>query len=714
MASIGELTAKISLDTTGFIFNIKAATQNLEAFKEKLHEGTSRLDGIKNVFKNVQESTSEATNTFSHFANKTLAAASSLGSNFLNAVKDNINQLKTLSTVVMGISSAFALSFGKKAIDSAAELEKALTTLSIVAPRFGVKAQDAIETAKRLGKELRIGVSAAAEGLQNLLSTGLNLDQAADLLKRFTNEAITGKSANISLSDAVKNLSFAYKTQNSALSNMSGISENFSDIQEMGLKILQAQGQLLGKSVNKLSDAEKMQAQYAGMIHLTNLTMGSAEEFQGTYLDNMALLESQIEDLSQTIGRMLLPVLNELLKFFVPLMAKTESFIKSLNLDKKIISGFEGLFNFIKQNKDMVIAAFTGIAAAIAALGASSLLNPIILSLGAIGAASALLYKMYTENWGGMRDVVKNFVTFFQTTLVPGSLEAFQKITEGLSFLKDWFEQKLGPSILVFGKNFIEFFSQDIPAIFSDLKTKFDQWWSIFGGFFQSIQNAWNDMMNRIKPQIDELGSQLVKLWEAWRPIIELIAKALGVILVGVITQLIANFSNLISFIMRSVPDIIGMLSGVVKILESIANLIVGIFTFDSKKIESGLKGLLDGIVAILKGSINILINMLNTVIDNINNVLISNLNKIPGTSISTIPKIPRLASGTSFFKGGVAMVGENGPELVFLPKGTKVLNNRETSESAKKNIVINNYFSNSDDAGLYINRLNFYLKKMM
>ena len=40
-------------------------------------------------------------------------------------------------------------------------------------------------------------------------------------MRRFTNEAITGKSSNISLgADAVKNLSFAYATGNSALGNM--------------------------------------------------------------------------------------------------------------------------------------------------------------------------------------------------------------------------------------------------------------------------------------------------------------------------------------------------------------------------------------------------------------------------------------------------------------------------------------------------------------
>lgn len=39
-----------------------------------------------------------------------------------------------------------------------------------------------------------------------------------------------------------------------------------------------------------------------------------------------------------------------------------------------------------------------------------------------------------------------------------------------------------------------------------------------------------------------------------------------------------------------------------------------------------------------------------------------------------TLSRVPALAKGTDSFEGGVAMVGEQGPELVTLPKGTKVM----------------------------------------
>jgi hypothetical protein len=189
-------------------------------------------------------------------------------------------------------------------VDEAANMEKSFTTLSILSERFGVNAEEATVQAKKLGKELRIGPNASAEALSNLLKTGLNLEQATDLMERFTNEAMTGKSANISLSDAVKNLSFAYATNNSAVGNMSGINENFADIIERGKNKLIEEGVALE---NITEDAAK----YRGMIELTNLTLGSAEKFQGGYIDKQAQIAQKMEETRIAIGTNLMPLFTD-------------------------------------------------------------------------------------------------------------------------------------------------------------------------------------------------------------------------------------------------------------------------------------------------------------------------------------------------------------------------------------------------------------------
>jgi len=51
----------------------------------------------------------------------------------------------------------------------------------------------------------------------------------------------------------------------------------------------------------------------------------------------------------------------------------------------------------------------------------------------------------------------------------------------------------------------------------------------------------------------------------------------------------------------------------------------------------------------------------------------------------------PRYASGTNFHPGGTAIVGEEGPERVFLPRGSQVKTAEETAAmgNAKQPIIL-------------------------
>jgi phage-related protein len=289
------------------------------------------------------------------------------------------------------------------------EYKKAITTLEIVSPKFGLSAEKAKSAANDLAKELKLGVGTTAESLQNLFKSGLNIDQASDLLKRFNNEAITGKSSSISLDDAVRNLSFAYNTQNSALGNMSGVSENFSDIQERGLKILQSRGELLGLSVGELDEAQKKEAQYAGIIDLTNLTLGSSAKFQGSFIDNQAKLDKELGDTQIAIGEKIDPAFNSLVLAATPAVTIVKDFVKSFKIESlepftPFLYGLAGAITIA-----LTPALIAGGAALISfAIGAA----PFLL-IGALIAGAAYLIK---ENWatiGPFFEGIKNNIIRF-------------------------------------------------------------------------------------------------------------------------------------------------------------------------------------------------------------------------------------------------------------------------------------------------------------
>jgi phage-related protein len=86
-------------------------------------------------------------------------------------------------------------------------------------------------------------------------------------------------------------------------------------------------------------------------------------------------------------------------------------------------------------------------------------------------------------------------------------------------------------------------------------------------------------------------------------------------------------------------------------------------------------EGIRDGIVGAFDGAIQGIKDILNSIIDAMNTA-ISAFNSLPGPDIGLIG---RLATGALSYGGGLALVGEHGPELVSLPIGSRVYSAGET-----------------------------------
>lgn len=59
-------------------------------------------------------------------------------------------------------------------------------------------------------------------------------------------------------------------------------------------------------------------------------------------------------------------------------------------------------------------------------------------------------------------------------------------------------------------------------------------------------------------------------------------------------------------------------------------------------------------------------------------------INNIPGVKIPKVPNVSfgRLAAGTNFAQGGQYLVGENGAEMVTLPRGSRVMPAQRTANA--------------------------------
>lgn len=162
------------------------------------------------------------------------------------------------------------------------------------------------------------------------------------------------------------------------------------------------------------------------------------------------------------------------------------------------------------------------------------------------------------------------------------------------------------------------------------------------------------------------------------------------------IDAIVAGFKKGFSFIASVFRTLFAVAKGVFSIIAVVVAMYIKIYiTIISKfisiaikiwdKIKSPVEKVFSFIGKIIKGSINLWIGFINLLIRGINKINFKVPNWVPGMGGKqvgfNVPEIPKFAKGTNYFSGGPAIVGENGPELVYLPRGSRVISNDKTEK---------------------------------
>lgn len=231
------------------------------------------------------------------------------------------------------------------------------------------------------------------------------------------------------------------------------------------------------------------------------------------------------------------------------------------------------------------------------------------------------------------------------------------------------------------------------------------------------------ELVQAILPLALELITSLLPLITAILPLLEPIVGILLAILVPLTNMLTHLLPPIIDILVMLITQVInqlvdalnwveGVVLGVMNVLDSsitpwidsimqmlggLTEFLLGVFTGDWQRAWQGivqmLKGFVNTIITYINGTINGVIGLINVVIESA--VKLANL--IPGVDINTdvakIPEvkgIPLLANGGVITGEGSAIVGEEGAELLTLPKGASVqpLNNNLTKEDLTEAFV--------------------------
>ena len=158
-------------------------------------------------------------------------------------------------------------------------------------------------------------------------------------------------------------------------------------------------------------------------------------------------------------------------------------------------------------------------------------------------------------------------------------------------------------------------------------------------------------------------------------------------------TLIRAIIDTIINLVSSAINNFATMFNGVVDIITGVIEIITGIFNNDWAQVWEGCKSVVSGAIEMIKGWWQGLVDLLTAPIDIVVNLFKRDQSEeatlTNATDSREVKDIPGNATGTNNWKGGLTWVGEKGPELVNLPRGTSIHTNAESSrmvENARNN----------------------------
>lgn len=205
------------------------------------------------------------------------------------------------------VTAGKILDFARDAVEAFGQAESAFRGLEAQAKYSGVAIGRALDEANKLAEDGLIDVASASKALQNLLSRGYSIEQAVDTLNRLKDAAAFNRQANVSLADAVVNATEGLKNENSTLVDNAGVTKNVA-------KMWEEYASRLGIAATELTQTQKIEAEYQGIMKETQAQVGNAAKALEGYQGQAAAAAKASKDAAIQMGQALAPAATELQK----------------------------------------------------------------------------------------------------------------------------------------------------------------------------------------------------------------------------------------------------------------------------------------------------------------------------------------------------------------------------------------------------------------
>jgi hypothetical protein len=451
----------------------------------------------------------------------------------------------------------------------------------------------------------------------------------------------------------------------------------------------------LWKGTGALSASAKAAAVYSLEMKGTASAAGAAADKQGTMAETMKIIPVLMDRVMDAVGRVFLPIVRAVLP--------------------AVVGAFEGLANVVEGSVGSIGDSVTGVGSTIGSVfgGIASLIRPLV--DGVLPRVQSILSLIGTQ----VVPVLASAFGTFTSTILPalqrgfsaiadniipalaGAFEAF--VTGVLPILTEAF-QLVATEIMPAVASAMDFLSTTvIPAIGDAINWLATEILPPIMAAFQAIAE------NVIPILVAALDTVVAVVRDNW-PTISSIAQQVGnaiKIAVDVVSAVIQAVAPVIRWLAETIFPILGAAAGfLLKAIDTAfkaigviwdAILQAGKATVDGLSAAfNGLVGVFhfigDAIGAVFRTAMNFLIGIVNAVIGAVNSIQV-HIGRIgldtPAGFVGVgpfdwnglqLPNLRYLQSGTPFFAGGLAMLGEKGPELAELPAGTRVHNAQDTA----------------------------------
>lgn len=286
------------------------------------------------------------------------------------------------------------------------------------------------------------------------------------------------------------------------------------------------------------------------------------------------------------------------------------------------------------------------------------------------------------DNWPVIQATITNVMTVIQE-VISGVLQAVQAF---------WSEH--GEAIMGTIQSFVDFMVELVDYIMNlwedhgeEITAAIQAVWegisSVIGGALEAVQGIWETFAGLF-------SGDWGRMWDGIKAIFSGIWNALG----GIVRAAFEVVKSVLRVAIQKVTDILlGLGTALGNTARDVWNKAWDIGKSIINGIKDGVTGAVGFAADIGKSVGNAIVGFINrNVIDKFNRGLEFRIEVFGrGVDINPpdVPHLPRFATG-GFSSGGLAIVGERGPELVNLPRGSRVTPNHGMTPAAQAGVTVN------------------------